>query len=435
MTLAPSASVIVSSTASSPLTMTFAAADASLWMRIMRPQTTTTFDVSGHYGRAIFVSSTQTPPQDIASRARARMDFIATPRVNLVLSSDGFISSRIGLRASDELVLRDPFLANRVLDGWSTQASVFARASPISSLRFDVRYAQMGAIAADVPSAVGIDTHAVTATAAASMQVTRRVLAGPVVRLGFTHFNHALLDVNFTRGSADVTTASVLGFARIDMTPRLRVSLTAGATLASAPPGVKDIKTIASPDVRLECRSIGKRVGAMVALSFGYQSVGPRIGFGTDYSALVDVWVRPFRGAARRDVYVHGIARMRAARTLLSSSAGENAPGHVSTRAGALGIAMSQVHALGWSSTAGVDMEIVSARVEPEPLRGDPPVSFRVLFSVGLVASTSTDRGRRLARDPLLQVQDERAAAPSHTPRRVDPAQVEDADSFDDARD
>lgn len=438
-TLAPSASALVSSTAASPYAMALAAADASLWTRIIGSRSLAVVDWSGHYGRPIFATGTQLPPQDIATRGRARLDLVAMPTVNLAFSADGFISSRIGLRASDELVLRDPFSANRVLDGWSAQSSIMARATPTSALRFDLRYAQMGAIAADVPAAVGIDTHAITATASATIQVSRRFFTGPVTRIGLTHFNHALVDVNFSRGPADVASLAVLGFARLDMTPKTRVSLTAGATFASAPPGIEDRKTIVSPDVRLEVRSMGGRTGATLVLAFGYQAVGPRIGFGTDYSGLLDVWARPFRGSDRRDVYLHCIARARAAQSLLvlpaNAATSADASGTLSTRSGALGISMSRAHALGWFSNAGVDFELVSARVEPEAIGGDPPISYRVLFSVGIAASVSTDRRRLLARDPLLPAYDERSVSPVRAVRRADTSSSDELGPFEDGED
>lgn len=414
--------------------MILAAADASLWTRIRQPRTAFVFDVSGHYGRAMAVTGTKNPPQDISTRLRSRFDWVSSPRSNVTFLADGFVASRIGLRASDELAVRDPFSVNRVLDGWSTQSSLSVRMTPRVSLRFDARYGQMGAIAADVPAAVGIDTHAALATASASSQWSRRFSMGPVIRMGWTHFNHALLDVNLTRGPADVKSLSVLGFARYDFTPRTWASVAAGWTLASAPPGIRDMTTVASPDVRIEIRSLRRRVGGTAALAFGYQSIGPRIGFGMDYSGVGDVWARPFRGGHRRDVLVHLVARTRWANALLPAEANSRT-GKVTTTAFAFGSSMSLPIRLGWLLNAGVDLEFISMHIDPQPLRGDPPGAFRGLLTLGLVASSSTDPVRLLPRDPLPLPADGRVPGARRATRRTDSATMSVQDSDEDETD
>lgn len=422
-TLSPSVVAIHSVSGTSHSNMILAAADASLWTRIRQPRTLFVFDISGHYGRALVVTGTNNPPQDISTRLRSRFDLVSSPRSNVTFLADGFVATRIGLRASDELAMRDPFSVNRVLYGWSTQSSLSVRMTPRASLRFDARYGQMGAIAADVPAAVGIDTHAALVTASAPSQWSRRFSLGPVIRMGWTHFNHALLDVNMTRGPADVQALSVLGFARYEFAPRTWASVTAGWTVASAPPGSGDMNTVASPDVRIELRSMQRRVGASVVLAFGYQSIGPRIGFGMDYSGVVDAWARPFRGGHRRDLLVHIVARTRSAHALLPTVA-DSKTGKVSTTAFALGSFVSTPIRLGWSLNAGLDLEFVSMHIDPLPLRSDPPGAFRGLLTFGLVASSSTDPGRLLPRDPLPPPADGRAAAPVRAAGRSDSTTV-----------
>lgn len=445
-TVSPTLTAIHATSGTSQYSMMLAAADASLWTRIRRPRTVFIFDASGHYGRALAVTGTKDPPSDISARGRSRFDLVVSPRSNFIFLADGFISSRIGLRASDELAARDPFSVNRVLDGWSTQSSFTVRMTPRASLRFDMRYAQMGAVAADVPAAVGIDTHAATASAAASFQWSRRFSTGPVVRMGWTHFNHALLDANFNRGPAEVKSLSLLGSARWDVEPRTTASVMAGLTMASPPPGARDMNTIARPDVRIEIRSIQQRVGGTATLSFGYQSIGPRIGFGMDYSGIVDAWARPFRGGARRDVLVHLVARARWANALLPVSSPTDDVsatnvnlGRVTTAAFAFGSSVSKPIRLGWSLSAGVDLEYVSMHIDPLPLRGDPPDAFRALLTLGLVASSSTDPGRLLRRDPLPPPAEARVAAPGRAPRRSDsktaPEQNSDAEELDEIGD
>lgn len=421
----PTVSAVVAASGPSHYMMTLAAADAAVWTRIRQPRTAFVLDASAHYGRALLVTGTTNPPQDLSARIRGRFDVVSSPLSNLVFSADGFIASRIGLRASDELIVRDPFSANRVLDGWSAQASAALRWSPRTSFRIDAGYAQMGAVAADVPAAVGVDTHTVTVSAGASYQWTRRLAIGPVLRFGWTHFNHALLDVNFTRGPAEVTSFSMLGSARYDISPLTTASLMAGLTLASAPPQAPDMNAVASPDVRFEVRTLGRQIGGSAGFSFGYQTVGPRIGFGMNYAGAIDGWARPFPGANRRDVVVHFVARTRWANALLAMDAASanNAAasantGTLTTTAFAVGSSLSAPIRLGWSLSGGIDVEFVSTHMDPLPSHGDPPPAFRALFTLGLVAATSTNPWRLLPRDPLVPPDDGRMAEPRRALRR-----------------
>ena len=437
--VSPTASAVYATTGTTHFAMALAAADASLWTRIRLPRTTFLFDMSGHYGQALFVTGTNNPPRDVSTHSRARADIVSSPRTTLVFLSDGFVSSRIGLRASDELLVRDPFSANRVLDGWSAQSSLSIGLAPRASLRFDARYSQMGAVAADLPAAVGIDTHSLLLSATASFQASRRLSVGPVARLGWTHFNHALLDVEMHRGTAEVTSFSALASARYDLSGRTRASVMAGVTLASAPPQVKDVAMIASPVARFEVRTLGRRVGGTAAVSMGYEAVGPRIGFGMDYSGVVDAWAMPFRGGNRRGVLVHLVARTRWASALLALStptpgaSTQSNTGKLETTAFALGTSISAPFRLGWSLTGGIDLEFVSMHIDPLPERGDPPAAFRGLLTLGLTAASSTDRRRLLPRDPLMPQDDPRTAAPIRAVRRsASKATVEDQDDDDD---
>lgn len=436
MTASPSASVIYGSLGTTHFTMGLATAEAAMWMRVLRPRSTFIFDTSGHYGQALFVTGTMNPPRDLSGRTRLRLDIATSPRTNFLFFADGFISSRIGMRASDELAVRDPFSTNRVLDGWSAQSSFSSHLKPLSTLRFDLLYSQMGAVSADVPAAVGIDTHAVWLTATALFQMARRFSLGPMTRLGFTHFNHALLDLDLHRGSADVFSAAALGTARYDFGPRTRGSLTAGFSITSAPPGNQNRQAVFSPDLRIDMRSLGRRIGLLGAFSFGYQSVGPRIGFGMNYAANLELWARPFRGGDYRNVLVNVEGRTRWANTQLPDSILNSNAGTLRTNASALGISVTNPVRLGWSLRAGADFEFVSTHMDPEPPRGDGPPSFRLLFTLGLVAATSSDRDRLLPVDPLQPPQDDRTVGPIRAVRRKHSAgAVEDADDTDEEND
>lgn len=153
-----------------------------------------------------------------------------------------------------------------------------------------------------------------------------------------------------------------------------------------------------------------------------------------DYSGVVDVWARPFRGGHRRDVLVHIVARTRWANALLPAVAESNT-GKVTTTAFAFGNSVSLPMRLGWSFNAGVDLEFVSMHIDPQPLRGDPLGTFRALLTLGIVAASSSDPARLLPRDPLSPPADGRVAGPRRAVRRSDSATALDQGSFDDEAD
>ena len=158
-------------------------------------------------------------------------------------------------------------------------------------------------------------------------------------------------------------------------------------------------------------------------MTMGYRSLGPRIGFGMDYGAFVDGWVRPFSGAGYRDVLAHIVANARqgtaplAATPPLGVFPAAPISGDFSTTAFALGATVTGPIRLGLLLTGGVDIEFVSARIDPTPVGGDPPRTFRALFTLGITAIASTDPARRLPRDPLLAPDDAERAVP----RRASP--------------
>jgi len=451
-TATPTTSAVVGAAGDSRYAMMLASADLSLWTRVLRPRTAFSVDVSGRYGRALAVTGSAPAPQDLAVRARGRFDLMSSPKTNLGFVSYGFVSSRMGLRASDDLDVRDPFMTNRFLYGFGAQPSFSAMASPLTLLRFDVQYAQAGAIAGDSPDAVGIDTHAVTASFAAMTRLAPRFSAGPVARIGVTHFEHALLDASLTRGPADVAFLSLLGSARYEVSPRKSVLAIVGLTVASPPPQARDAAPVFSPDARFEIRSVGQRFGATAGVAMGYRSLGQRIGFGMDYAGFVDGWVRPLSGGARRDVLAHVVARVRRADTPLpvttdqgfgaKDAAGNPQPqmfnqgtGKLTTTAFAFGTSVSAPFRLGWSLRAGIDLEFVSAHVDSELRGGQPPEMFRGLVTLGIMAIASTDPRRRLPRDPFQGSDDARGAATRRAPREAESMRQPDdvGDFWDDS--
>jgi len=223
---------------------------------------------SARHGRALAASLRAPTTRDLAATARARLDLVTSPRTNVSFSGDGLLASRLGLRAATDLAARDPFLQGRVIYNLGSRIGFSAITAPRSTLRLEAGYAQAGAVAADHPDAVGLDSHAFMASVSGSWQSTRSLRFGPVLRTNFTHFEHALLDVDLTRGRADVTTVSALVTATLDLSRSLVGAASFGSTVASPPTFLRDASALIAPEARIDARYAGKHV--RVVGSYGY---------------------------------------------------------------------------------------------------------------------------------------------------------------------
>lgn len=374
-------------------------------------------DISGRYGRALAATRGALSPQDIAGTAVTRLDVVTSPRTAISFSADGLLASRLGLRATNDLTARDPFLQGRVIYALGSRVGFTATTTPRSYARFEAGYTQAGAVAADHPEAVGLDSHAVLGSASFSWLAGRRFRLGPIVRAGFTHFEHALLDVDLTRGPADVTTVSGLASATFEISRRIRGAAALGMTVASPPTFLKDESSgVIAPDARIDARYAGHGYGVVGTYGFSYSSLGPRIGFGAQHAAGLEMWSRPRGGREFRSVIARGILRFRhgeaplATQPRLGSPAGTPLPeGKFVTTAVAAGGSLGIPLATGLILTGGVDLELINMRFEPDPTGASAP-TFRTMVTVAISAIGSTDPMRRVPRDPDLQDQDARPA-------------------------
>ncbi|MDI3285272.1 hypothetical protein [Polyangium sp. 15x6] len=374
-------------------------------------------DISGRYGRALAATRGALSPQDIAGTAVTRLDVVTSPRTAVSFSADGLLASRLGLRATNDLTARDPFLQGRVIYALGSRVGFTATTTPRSYARFEAGYTQAGAVAADHPEAVGLDSHAVLGSASFSWLAGRRFRLGPIVRAGYTHFEHALLDVDLTRGPADVTTVSGLASATFEISRRIRGAAALGMTVASPPTFLKDESSgVIAPDARIDARYAGHGYGIVGTYGFSYSSLGPRIGFGAQHAAGLEMWSRPRGGREFRSVIARGILRFRhgeaplATQPRLGSPAGTPLPeGKFVTTAVAAGGSLGIPLATGLILTGGVDLELINMRFEPDPTGASAP-TFRTMVTVAISAIGSTDPMRRVPRDPDLQDQDARPA-------------------------
>ncbi|MDC0745531.1 hypothetical protein [Polyangium mundeleinium] len=372
-------------------------------------------DISGRYGRALASTQGATSPQDIAGTAVTRLDVVTSPRTAFSISADALLASRLGLRATNDLTARDPFLQGRVIYTLGSRVGFSASTSPRSYVRFEAGYTQAGAVAADHPEAVGLDSHAVLGSASFSWLAGRRFRIGPIVRAGFTHFEHALLDVDLTRGPADITTVSALGSATFEISRRIRGGAALGLTVASPPSFLQDESSgVIAPDARIDARYAGRGYGVVGTYSFSYSSLGPRIGFGAQHAAGLELWSRPRGGREFRSVIARGILRFRHGEAPLATQPRLGLPpgtpqpeGKFVTTAVAAGGSLGMPLTMGILVTGGVDLELISTRFEPDPTGASAP-TFRTMVTVAISAIASTDPMRRVPRDPDLQDQDAR---------------------------
>ncbi len=374
------------------------------------------FDVSGRYGRALAASRGAMFPQDLAGTAATRLDVVTSPRTALSFGADGLLASRLGLRASNELTVRDPFLQGRVIYTVGSRFGFSAATTPRQVARFEAGYTQAGAVAAESPEAVGMDSHAVLASASYSWVAGRRFRFGPILRAGFTHFEHALLDVDLTRGRADVTTVSGLGTATFEISRRILGTAALGMTRASPPTFLKEATEVLAPEVRFDTRVSRRGYGFVGTYGYSYSSLGPRIGFGAQHAAALEMWSRPREGRDFRSVIARGILRFRhgeaplAATPRLGVPRGTPVPvGSIVTTAVAAGGTLGMPLATGLLLTGGVDFELITTRLDPDPTSASAPM-FRTMVTIALSAIGSTDPARRVPRDPDLRDQDARAA-------------------------
>ncbi|MDI1445244.1 hypothetical protein [Polyangium sp. 6x1] len=397
-------------------------------------------DLSGRYGRALAATEGAMSPEDIAGTAVTRLDFVISPRTAFSFSADGLLASRLGLRATNDLTARDPFLQGRVIYTIGSRLGFSATLSPRSSARFEAGYTQAGAVAADHPDAVGLDSHAVQGSATFSWLAGRRFRLGPIVRGSYTHFEHALLDVDLTRGPADISTVSGLASATFEISRQIRGSAAFGMTVASPPTFLKDESSgVIAPDARIDARYAGRGYGVVGTYSFSYSSLGPRIGFGAQHGAGLELWTRPRGGRDFRSVIARGILRFRhgeaplATQPRLGLPAGTPLPtGKFVTTAVAAGGSLGLPLATGILLTGGVDLELISMRFEPDPTGASAP-TFRTMVTVAVSAIGSTDPMRRVPRDPDLQDQDARPAVLDDEEARAagqKATKEEDEDSF-----
>ncbi|WP_437971577.1 hypothetical protein WMF04_20695 [Sorangium sp. So ce260] len=383
------------------------------------------FSVDGSYERVFQVSldaaRSATPSDSVSARLGGGAGWALSPRADLSMATAGYVATRLGMRASDALAARDPFLSgNRLQYTLSGGPVLSVTTSRRSAVRLDVGYEQAGALSADDPAAVGIDAHTGRAQVSTAIELGALDTLTPELRYEITQYHHALLDTELTRGEARVHAGAAVLSASHELTRNASTRIEGGVTVASPPPVLSSRDAVVAPTARVGLTYVQERYRLTAGYGYAYTSLGPRIGFGHEHEASLEASVRPARGGATRDLVVTGVAHFStgsapvAANPPLHLAPGAPAPsreGSLSTITALAGAEIAYPLTRGVALRGGVDLEYVRAALDPAPSAGEAGGSLRSIVTAGISGTLSTDRHRTVRRDPDSAWDDERRTA------------------------
>ncbi|HVY44295.1 MAG TPA: hypothetical protein VHB21_00390, partial [Minicystis sp.] len=344
------------------------------------------------------------------------------PSSRVTLDLRGYLANQLGIRAFDELAIRDPFLQNRVLYTLADTLTYTTTLTKRTSVTLSAGYVQMGAVAADTAAAVGVDMHQGIADATYNVQVTPLDVLAPELRYTYAHYYNALLDLQLDQGPADVQTGTALLGLTHPFGKRFTVTVAGGATVATPPPVLQQKEPVVAPDVRFAATYFDRRWNATLSYEYAYASLGPAIGYGNEHTGVLDIAVRPLDGARYRDFIFHAIARGAAGSSPLSANpVAVNEPGAppptaiVYAESAAAGVVLEFPLMRGISFLGGLDLEYTNASFSTGPVAGAPGMQLDVVATGGLAWTLSTDPMRTVRRDPEEEAEDARFAAEQRT--------------------
>ncbi len=394
--------------------------DLTLDARTYDPAAQYTALVHGFYARLFNIA----PSAGIglpADNVEADADFTGAwqlgPLSRLNLDVRGYMATELGVRAFDELAARDPFLQNRLEYTLADTLTYSTVVTKRTSLTVTGQYVQMGALWAQNSTATGVDMHEGLADAMYNIEVTPIDVLSPEVPYTAAHYYHALLDLQLDRGPADIQTGSLLLGVTHPFGRALTVTLTGGATIATAPPVLQDKTPVLSPEARVFATYSEKRWRAMLSYAYTYASLGPAIGYGKEHTGSLEIAWRPVDGAAYRDMMLHAIFRGSAGSSPISADpVAANEPGApppqaiVYSQSAAAGAILEYPLRKHFSLVTGVDFELTNATFSPASPSGSPGLSFNLVALVGVAWTVSTDPLRTVRRDPEDEAEDARRA-------------------------
>ena len=386
-----------------------------------------TYSVEAHaqYSRAfeIALGGGAGPPADeLDADAAASAAWTLSPTATLTLDTAGSLATTTGLRADTRLIELDPFLFGQRLEyAAGADLAVSLGPSARTGVNIDGGYLQSGALAADSTAAVGVDTHEAHGGASYSYDLGPRDTLTPELRYAYTHYYHALLDTDLHRGPADIQTLTLTVAASHEITRGLRATATGGISVGTPMPTLASRRAVVAPDAGLKLRWTGRRARVTARYTYGYTSLGPRIGYGQQHHALVRIDVRPAEGARYRDLALRGTVRFAHGLAPIAADPDLEPPwerpaipatGRLTTTTLAAGTHVDVPIFRGLAFTTGADLLFVRGVVDPAPPGGRDRVGLTAILTAGLAATVSTDRRRTVTRDPEAEQEEEGRRAP-----------------------
>lgn len=382
------------------------------------------FSVDGSYQRVLQVSLDAgrfTPSDSVSARLGGGAGWTLSPLTELSLSARGYLATRLGVRATEPLAARDPFLSgNRLQYTLSGGPGFSITTSRRSTLHLGAGYEQAGALSADDPAATGVDAHTGRVEVGSAYELGAVDTLSPELHYEYTRYYHALLDTELHRGDAEVHSGSAVVSESHELSRNLTARVAGGVTVASPPPILASRDLVVSPTARAGLTYVGERYRLTAGYRYAYTSLGPRIGFGHEHEASLEVGFRPVRGGEFRDFVVTGVARLSAGSTPVAANPplhldpaapAPSAKGELSTYTAVAGAEIEYPLARGIALRGGFDLEYVHAALDPAPSTGAAGGSLRSIFMAGISGTLSTDRHRTLRRDPDSAWDDERRSA------------------------
>ena len=350
-----------------------------------------------------------------------------SPRSSLALDTEGSLATTYGVHADTRLIELDPFLFAQRLEYAFGHTLIWThQLGPLTSLSLEGGYLQTGALAAEsvpgssAPSAVGVDTHEGHAAIDWSRDLGPRDSLTPELRYTFTHYAHALLDTHFDRGPTDIHTVTLSALEAHELARGLTIGAMGGISVGSPMPLVHAGVPVVAPDAGLTLRWIGKRARVTARASYAYTSLGPRIGFGQQASAVLKLDLRPRDGAQYRDLLLHGTLRFAHGAAPLAADPQPILPGMppppangtLTTTTLAAGMRAEVPIMRGLAFTTGSELAFVRGVIDPAPVWGQASPELLATITIGLTGTISTDKRRTVPRDPEAEREEEARRLP-----------------------
>jgi hypothetical protein len=404
---------------------------ASAHGETMGESATSSGEISGFYGRSFQLSlaGDSTPsPNNYSGSVGTHATFQVGPTTQLFLDGSGFLATRFGVRATDLLAARDPFLSDRLEYATAERIGLGGSISNRAAYRISGSYLGAGGLASSEADAVGVDLHGAAATLSFPYELTQRSYLTPELRYGYSHFYHALLDRWLTRGEADIHTGTgMLGFSHV-LTRRLMATVGGGVTIANPPPILESRALIVSPEVRAQASYLSRMSRATLSYEYGYTSLGPRIGYGHRHAALAEFGILPASGQRWRDLELRWIASVGygvtpvagALLSLPTAATVSSQEGTLSSLNVVAGIRLDVPLIRGVMFTAGYDLQFARASFDPPSPTAGTSSQLVSITTIGIAAVLSTNPNTMVFRSMLVDGQEERQPASNGTEGEVD---------------